>query len=100
MVVGAGLGAGGADAPVFQKEDGAWALTDHVYPGLLPAVVGEHPAEEVLGAEALQNRPGAVVLIADYTGGAGSDNSQIPEAGVIAADGLPGFEFFFSGLQA
>ena len=57
-MVGAGLGAGGADAAVFEKENGAGGLADHVYACLLPAVVGEHPAKNILGIQPLQNGSG------------------------------------------
>ena len=100
MVVDAGLGAGRADGGIVDEKNVTGAVADNADTGVLAALVGQQVAEDVLGAQALQDGSGTVVFIADTGGSAFADDADLMKAFIVIAYGLASLKLFCSSVQA
>ena len=100
MVVGAGLGAGRADGGIVDEKNVTGAVADNADTGVLAALVGQQVAEDVLGAQALQDGSGSVVFIADNRGSALAYNADFMKAFVVITYGFACSELFCPSVQA
>ena len=76
------------------------AVADNADTGVLAALVGQQVAEDVLGAQALQDGSGTVVFIADNRGSALAYNADFMKAFVVITYGFACSELFCPSVQA
>ena len=84
----------------MDEENVTGAVADNADTGMFAALVGQQMAEDVLGAQALQDGSGSVVFIADNGGSAFAYNADFMKALIVIAYGLACLKLFCPSVQA